>query len=115
MVLSELLWNVWNILSREAKTPVNDMPAREEHSLLLFLSRLAAGLASGISYSLYRYSNPVDHITSSAISALFLAAGLALFQILYMLVSRTRSRKSLSNIMTQVAGHYIGTLIIVPS
>lgn len=83
--------------------------------MLVFFSRLAAGLASGISYSLYRYLVPMDHIMSAATSALFLAAGLALFQALYTIISRPGLKKSLGNVLTQVAAHYIGTLVIVPS
>lgn len=79
----------------------------------IFLLRLASGLASGIAYSIYRSINPQPHIWSAIISAAFLAVGIAIFQLAYYIKARPDRRASTRYILTQVAAHYIGSLLII--
>jgi len=79
----------------------------------LFLLRLAAGLATGLLYSIYRIYYREPHIISFAISTAFMAAGVAVFQLVYMLAARPSRGRAVRYILTQVAAHYIGSMILV--
>lgn len=81
----------------------------------LFSLRLVSGLASGLSFSIYRSLYPGQgHLWIALESVLFLLIGIGIFQALYIAISRPSRRDSVRFILTQVAAHYIGTMIIIP-
>ncbi len=81
----------------------------------LFALRLVSGLASGFSFSIYRSIYPGEnHLWIVLESVLFLLIGIGIFQAAYMIISRPSKRDSMRFILTQIAAHYIGTMIIIP-
>lgn len=81
----------------------------------LFILRLVAGLSSGLSFSIYRslYPGP-GHLWSALESTVFLLIGVGVFQTLYMVILRPSRRDSTRFILTQIAAHYIGTMLLIP-
>jgi len=79
----------------------------------IFFIRLASGLASGIAYSIYRSINHQPHIWSVIISTAFLAIGIVAFQLAYYIIARPDRRIATRYILTQIAAHYIGSLIMI--
>lgn len=81
----------------------------------LFTLRLVSGLGSGLSYTIYRtlYPSP-SHLWSALESSVFLLIGVGIFQALYMLILKPSRRDSMRFILTQIAAHYIGTMILIP-
>jgi hypothetical protein len=79
----------------------------------LFFLRLLIGLATGISYSIYRLYYREPHIPSFAISTAFMLAGLAIFHLIYIVYSKPPRGKATRYILTQIAAHYIGSMILI--
>lgn len=81
----------------------------------LFTLRLISGLGSGFSFSIYRSLYPnTNHLWSALESLLFLLAGLGIFQALYIAILKPSRKNSTRFILTQIAAHYIGSLILIP-
>ncbi|GAY25708.1 hypothetical protein ATG_09110 [Desulfurococcaceae archaeon AG1] len=81
----------------------------------LFILRLVAGLGSGLSFSIYKslYPGP-NHLWIALESFVFLLIGLGVFQALYMAIVRPSRKDSIRFILTQIAAHYIGSMILIP-
>ncbi len=81
----------------------------------LFILRLVAGFSSGLSFSIYRSLYPgTNHLWIALESFVFLLIGLGVFQALYIAILRPSRKDSMRFILTQIAAHYIGAMILIP-
>ncbi|MEM1610159.1 MAG: hypothetical protein QXQ57_00755 [Sulfolobales archaeon] len=79
----------------------------------LFFLRLLIGFATGISYSIYRLYYREPHMLSFAISTAFMLVGLAIFHLIYIAFSKPPRERATRYILTQIAAHYIGSMILI--
>jgi|GEM_PF-1055104 hypothetical protein len=79
----------------------------------IFFMRLIIGFATGISFSIYRLYYGGSHIWSFAISTVFMLVGLAIYHIIYMIFLTPRGERATRMILTQIAAHYIGSIILI--